>query len=333
MNARRLFLASSLLWAAGGAAIAQPPRVRRVIIRMPGTLEDQRSFGWVMRERLAASLAPFGYVEGRNLELVDQFMGEEHEVSHAHLAQIRERTTDAIVSVGTWATVPLRDAVRDIPIVAWAIEDPVGAGLARSFTRPGGNVTGLTQGKEGIYVKQVDFLAAIVPGLQGIAVLGFRGERTGVDVLKQFDLLERAIVEKGLIHRLVPTVGPRALDAMSGLRAGRIQAAIYFHNPAPLGRETQRLHAEAAIRHRIAVLGYFANMAEDGFLASYGELDDDLFHRLAQQLDRVLRGVDPGQIPFMGPRRFHLRVNARTAMRLGLEVTPRVRLMADEVIA
>ena len=332
MNARRAFLASSLLWLSG-RALAQPDRPRRVVIRMPGTLEDQRAFGWVMRERLAAALVPFGYVLGRNLELVDQFMGEQHEVLPAHLAEIRQRPTDAIVSVGTWGTVPLRDAVRDIPIVAWAIEDPVGSGLARAFTRPGGNVTGLTQGKEGVYSKQVDFLAAMVPGLQGIAVLGYRGERTGTDVLKQFDLLERAIVEKGLVHRLVPTVGPRALEAMAMFEADRIRAAIYFHNPAPLGRDTQRAHAEAAIRHRIAVLGYFANMADDGFLASYGELDDDFFLRLAQQVDRVLRGVEPSRIPFMGPRRFHLRVNSRTATRLGLEVTPRVRLMADEVIA
>lgn len=332
MTSRRAFLAASLL-SACAPALAQRDRPRRVIIRMPGTIEDQRAFGWVMRERLATSLAPLGYVEGHNLELVDQFMGDQDDVSAAHLSEIRRRPTDAIVSVGTWGTLPLRDAVRDIPIVAWGIEDPVGAGLARSFTRPGSNVTGLTQGKEGVYAKQVDFLAAIVPGLQGVAVLGYRGERTGIDVLKQFDLIERAIVEKGLAHRLVPTVGPRALDAMANFRGDRIQAAIYFHNPAPLGRETQRLHAEAAIRHRVAVLGYFANMADDGFLASYGELDDDLFLRLAQQLERVLRGVDPGLVPFMGPRRFHLRVNSRTAARLGLEITPRVRLMADEVIA
>lgn len=329
---RRRELILGLLAAAAASHVDAQARVHRVVIRMPGTLEDQRAFGWVMRERIAAHLTRFGYMEGVNLELVDQFMGESHEVSPAHLAEIRRRATDAIVAVGTWGAVPLKAAVSDVPIVAWAIEDPVGAGLARSFTRPGGNVTGLTQGKEGVYAKQVDFLAAIVPGLQGIAVFAVRSERTGVDVLKQLDLLERAVVEKGLRHRLVTTVGPHALEAMASLRADRIRAAVYLHNPAPLGRATQRLHAEAAIEHRIAAIGYFANMADDGFLASYGELDDDFFLRLAQQLDRVLRGADPGSIPFTGPQRFHLRINGSSAARLGLELTPQVRLMADEVL-
>ncbi len=315
-----------------GAARSAPDGIFRVIIRMPGTLQDQRDFGWVMRERLGRALARFGYAEGRNLELIDQPMGESNEVSGAQLAHIRKVGPAAIVSVGVWGTIPLRDAVRDVPIVAWAIEDPVSSGLARSFTRPGGNVTGLTQGKEAVYSKQVEFLAKVIPGLRGIAVLGSRGASTHPDVMRQFELLREAVESRALKHRSVPTVGPRALEALGTLRDDGIQAAIYFQNPAPLGRETQKLHAQEAIRQRVATLGYFANLADDGFLASYGELDDDLFLRLAQQLDRVLRRTSPAEIPFMGPQRFHLRINRQTADRLALEITPEVRLLADEVV-
>jgi putative ABC transport system substrate-binding protein len=329
---RRRFL-TALAIAAMPVAVAQPRGAARVVIRMPGTEKDSREFGYVMPERLGKALAAFGYLEGRNLVFVMQYLGDnEKVVSATQLAEIRSARTDAIVSVGVWGTVPLRDAVRDVPIVAWAIEDPVSAGLARTFTRPGGNVTGLTQGKEGVFAKQVDFLRTIVPGLTGIAVFGNRGAHHSRDVLAQFEALEAAIVAAGVKHVSVPTVGPKALEAMATLRRDGVEAGIYFFNPAPLGRATQRLHAEEAIRQRVAILGYFANLADDGFLASYGELDDDLFRRLALQLDRVLRGGNPSEIPFMGPQRFHLRVNRRTAQALGLAITPRVSLLADEVV-
>jgi putative ABC transport system substrate-binding protein len=120
---------------------------------------------------------------------------------------------------------------------------------------------------------------------------------------------------------------------MGRFRTEGFQAAIYFSNPVPLGRETQKHHAAEAVGHRIATLGYFANLADDGFLASYGELDDDLFRRLAQQVDLVLRGKKPAEIPFMEPQRFHLRVNRTTAQALGLPITPELKLLADEIVS
>jgi putative ABC transport system substrate-binding protein len=242
------------------------------------------------------------------------------------------RKTDVVVSVNVPDTLALRHRLTDIPIVAWAIEDPVAVGLAESFTRPGGNVTGLTQGMEAVFARQVDVLAKLVPRLSGIAVLGYRGEKMRPETVRQFELLEGEIRGHGFRHVSIPTVGPRALEAFPGLKGQGAQAAIYFHNPQPLGRDTQRRHAEVAIAHGIATMGYFANLADDGFLASYGELDADLFLRLAQQVDRILRGADPRTLPFMGPQRFHLRINRRTAERLGVALTPEIRLLADEVI-
>lgn len=344
MNSRRRSLlaagAASLLGSTAGllatsgtrTAHAQANRKSRIVFRVPGTPKDESDFDFHFAKRLAAQLAGFGWVEGRDFAITSQYLGDKSEVLTDHLAEIRNLKPDVIVSVNAPATLALRDAVADIPIVAWALEEPVGAGLAKSITRPGGNVTGLTQGKDGVYPKQVDFLRKAVRGLSGIAVMGYRGEGVSADVRRQFEALEAVIRGAGLKHVSVPTVGPRALEALPILRGQGVQAGIYFHNPAPRGRDTQRAHAVAAIRHRIAVLGYFANLADDGFLASYGELDSDLFRRLAQQVDRILRGGNPAEIPFMGPQRFHLRVNARTAAALGIPLSPDIRIMADEVI-
>lgn len=162
--------------------------------------------------------------------------------------------------------------------------------------------------------------------------MGYRGEKTRPETVRQFELLEGEIRRHGFRHVSIPTVGPRALEAFPGLKGQGAQAAIYFHNPQPLGRDTQKRHAQAAIAHGIATLGYFANLADDGFLVSYGELDADLFLRLAQQVDRILRGADPRTLPFMEPQRFHLRLNRRTAAALGLSIPADVLIWADEVI-
>ncbi len=171
----------------------------------------------------------------------------------------------------------------------------------------------------------------LVPGLSGIAAFGV-GRNPPPDVILQRKLLEDAVQQAQLKYEPHPSSGPPALEALATMRARGFEAAIYFNNPNPLGRDTARLHADTAIRHRVATMGYFANMADDGLLASYGELDSDLFLRLAQQVDRVLRGGNPAEIPFMAPQRFHLRVNRATAAALKLAISPEVRIMADEIV-
>jgi putative ABC transport system substrate-binding protein len=65
---------------------------------------------------------------------------------------------------------------------------------------------------------------------------------------------------------------------------------------------------------------------------SYGPNFPDLFRRAAEQVDKVLRGVRPGDIPIEQPTKFDLAINLTTAKALGLTVPPSLLAQADDVI-
>ena len=54
--------------------------------------------------------------------------------------------------------------------------------------------------------------------------------------------------------------------------------------------------------------------------------------RVAEQVDLILNGHKPGDIPVEEPRTFRLVVNARAAQQLGLGISPSLRQQADEVL-
>ena len=58
----------------------------------------------------------------------------------------------------------------------------------------------------------------------------------------------------------------------------------------------------------------------------------DIWRRGAHLIDKILRGANPGDIPFYQPTKFELSINLKTAKTLGLEMPAMLLGRADEVI-
>jgi putative ABC transport system substrate-binding protein len=70
----------------------------------------------------------------------------------------------------------------------------------------------------------------------------------------------------------------------------------------------------------------------NGGFISFGPDYPDANRHLVSQLDRVLKGAKPADLPFERPTKFYLRINMRIAKTLGIELPPVVLARADEVI-
>lgn len=320
--------------AAPAVGVAGPPspgnRKFRVIVRAiwRRAHEGDPLVGAFM-EPLSRALAAMGFKEGVNLELVRHYLSDvTPEVRRRYLDQLGEEGVDAIIVTGDEEAKLARRATRKTPIIAWDVHDPVKAGVAESFVRPGGNVTGLTYGRSHLFVKQVQFLLMLMPKLTGVA--GFIAQRQFSAAMNNSleGQFEEAARDSGLRHRKFVS-SPQALAAMGGLRSEGFQAIIYVGMALPPGA---RRHADQALNHGIATMGGFDSQARVGMLASYGEHVSDLVQRLAQLTAHILRGGNPAETPFMEPMRMRLTINGATARALGLELSPELKILADEVI-
>jgi putative tryptophan/tyrosine transport system substrate-binding protein len=93
--------------------------------------------------------------------------------------------------------------------------------------------------------------------------------------------------------------------------------------------------AELALRHRLASAFDSRDSVEAGGLLSYEppEAEWDLLDsRRVDQVDNILRGASPADMPVEQPSRYELVVNAKTAKALGLTIPPALQARADEII-
>lgn len=131
----------------------------------------------LIQSAILPELAGRGFVEGRNL-VADIRVGTAERMPELAQELVRTRP-DAILAVSDWAVISARQATRSIPIIALPMgADPVAVGLAESWPRPGGNVTGVTLLAPELEAKRLDLLREVVPAARRIAMLSMHRKVT-----------------------------------------------------------------------------------------------------------------------------------------------------------
>jgi putative tryptophan/tyrosine transport system substrate-binding protein len=231
-----------------------------------------------------------------------------------------------IVTSGNAPAVAAAQETRTVPIVLASSADIVSAGLVKSLSHPGGNVTGLTFAPEDTVGKRLELLKEVVPGLRHVAVL-YNPDANPEQVAALRVVAPNLSIELSVFEFR----GLAELDNITKSQQ-RSKFAALFVVSDPLVFVNRIAINQFALRERLPTIHMLQEYAADGGLLSYGPDFPDFFRRAADFVDKILRGAKAEELPVERPTTFRLVINLKTAKTLGLAIPESFLLRADEVI-
>lgn len=321
---RRQFIA--LIWTIGAvwprspvaqSAAQSGKKVPRIGLLANIPHERIEAFGRGLREH--------GYAEGENIIIERRFWNNDPEQLTRLVAELVALDVDVIVAPSTPEAVASWAVTRTIPIVT-ATADPVGAGLAASLARPGGNVTGLTA--VGASNRNFGLLAELLPAASRFAILLDPDNGYHRQTMAGFQkaAAERRIDLLPVVKRTVDDIGP----AFQTMASSHVQGLLVLSDP--IGYANRGKITELAAQNRIPAVYHWREEAIDGGLLAYGADIVELNRRSAAYVAKLLRGAKAAELPIEQAERFRLVINLKTARALDLTIPTTLLATADEVI-
>ncbi len=295
--------------------------LRKIAYLHPRTIAPDHSTVMILR----AAWLRLGYIEGETVLLrsADNDIGR----VPALVAELAGLGVAALIVVGAAAVAAASRATKSLPLVAIDLEtDPVGAGLAASFSRPGGNVTGLFLDQPSMAGKWIDLLRDAALGIGRLALLCDRSTGSG-----QLDIARRVAGARGFEVAVLELGSIADFDDALRRIAGQPRAGIVQLGSAGFAVVAGRF-AAAAQKHRLPSISILSTYVRSGVLMSYGPIQEVYFPRAVVFADKIGRGAAPGELPIEGPNRFELVINRKTAKAIGIALPQTLLLRADEVI-
>jgi putative tryptophan/tyrosine transport system substrate-binding protein len=277
---------------------------------------------------LVKAFNELGYIDGKNIRLDHRFPAENPDRFRALAQELVDEKPDVIIAVSPFGTFELKKLTDTIPIVFVLLADPVGFGLVKSLSQPGGNATGPSLMTVDLSGKRLELLKEAVPNLSRVALLvdptdPFRARtiKSNQDAAQALGIsLWPAEIPKP--DDIEPVFAKIAQNRADGIVRGA--GSMLFNERARIGA--------SAIAHRLPVITFIAEEVPNGLLLSYGQDFPDFFRRAVAYTDKILKGARPADLPVEQPTKFKLVVNLKTAKTLGLTMPESLLLSADEVI-
>ena len=268
-----------------------------------------------------------GYVEGKNFILELRSAEGKYERFPEILRSLISLNVDVIVTTTSAATKAAKDSTQTIPIVMVGVTNPVGQGFVQSLAQPGGNITGNTDdtGPENAQ-KRLQLLKELLPTMTTVAHLGAGGPRQHGEV----ESLKAAAGVLG-VKLLFAEHPPTDYTSAFALIARERPDAMFV---SQVGSEFsyKNLIFEFAASNRLPTIYHLRDFVTSGGLMSLGVGWADLYRLAAVQIDKILKGAKPSDLPVEQLTKFELVVNLKTAKALGLTIPPSILIRADEVI-
>jgi putative ABC transport system substrate-binding protein len=311
------------------AAHAQQPAKSRiaVLVGFPeGDPEGERQ-----TQALVKGLSEFGWKRDKNMQIDVRWAGIDPAGMQKLAKELIEKRPDLIQVTSTPATAAVLRETHTIPVVFSVVSDPLGSGFVESFARPGGNATGFVNLEDSVAGKWLELLKELAPQTSRVSLLF--NPKTAPQSAYYLKLLEAVAPSLALKLKIVQVSNAGEIEAEIDQLAQQSNAGLVFLPDNFLGVQALReMIVARTAQRRIPAVYPTAIYTRAGGLVSYGVDLVDLQRRAAADVDRILRGAKPQDLPVQLPTKFELVINLKAAKALGLTVPQKLVYTADEVI-
>jgi putative ABC transport system substrate-binding protein len=218
-------------------------------------------------------------------------------------------------------------ATRTIPVVCPTMDDPVRAGFAASFARPGGNLTGLYGLWDDTDRKVLELAMEVMPSLRRAGAIF---EATDASVVVSANTVRTLARARGVAIRPFAVHNLEEIEAaLAVVDRDRLQALFLYGTPLTYLHHNRIMDL---VSREVPVISDNRDFAAAGALLTYGASIRDMWRRGAVYVDKILKGAKPGDLPIERPNTFDLVINLKTAKTFGITVPESILLRADEII-
>ncbi len=326
---RREFI--TVLGAAAGLPLVARAQKPRPVIGYLGSGSSGSSEGSGAKNNVDAfrsGLKEIGFIEGQNLA-VEYRWAENHPERLPELAaDLVRRRVAAICTPSNAATLAVKQATSEIPLVFVVGLDPVLMGLVSTINRPGGNATGVSFLTSSLEPKRLELMRVLLPQVELVAALVNPDNLNAESHIKDLQAAAATFGLQLLVLKLREVSDIETTFAT--LAQQRVRAVLVTSDPL-FESQRQRL-VDLAARHAIPTMYPWRNFSDAGGLLSYGNSLSDAVRRVGLYAGRILKGDKAGDLPVWVPTKFEFVINLKTANALGLEIPAKLLALADEVI-
>ena len=314
----------------GTVALAWPLVARAQRVPVIGFLNsgspNERAF---LVEAFRRGLKEGGFIDGKDVFIEYRWAEGRRDRLPQLARELVERNVAVLVCTGGIAPgLAAKSVTSTIPIVFTGAEDPVKLGLVASYSRPGGNATGVTNIAGSLHDKRLQILKDLVPAAARMAYLS---NPTTPDAKLSVEQVGRAGETTGIRIDVISAATEAAItQAFTRIRQLQANAVLVAADPLFLSRREQIV--KLAAEHGIPASYPFREFTMIGGLLSYGPDIVDGQRQAGVYAARILKGARPADMPVVQATKIELVVNLKTAKQLGIAISRDFLARVDEVI-
>jgi len=267
-------------------------------------------------------------IEGRDVAIEYRWSNGRYDRLPPLAIDLISRKVLVILASGLPAALAVKALTSTTPVVFVMGADPVTSGTVPSLSRPGGNITGVSQYYGALGGKRLELLREIVPAA---TIVAFLTDPNNPNSESHLSDVQNAARTKGQKVIVASARNEAEVDAAFAKFASEHASALLVADD-PFFTVTRKRIIALAAQLRLPAIYYTREYTTDGGLLSYGSSTYENYRLAGGYVGRIIKGAKPADLPVLQPTKFEMVINRNTAKALGLAVPQTLEAMADEVI-